>query len=522
MAVYPQITEVDNIILNSTTISTPTAFIPITSTRGVVGKSVLISGGDLAEFVDTFGSVPSSDHPEMWIYAYKLIEAGMPCLVMRIAEGTPIASYATFTEDDSEEPPVAQDMLTVTANTVGTWLNDYKISITPIAGTSTQILTYVMDSNNNILETLNISMLSTDSNYVSNVSSQYVILTDPRSESGEGSFKKGSAWQPSSVTSQSFASGTNGTSITVATLVGVQGSSLGVLDEIKDKLQYSFSYLTSGGYIDSETITSTVANATALNNKLIEVAEFRKDCLALIEVPNFVDPENVVIYVNAGAISGVTGTPSTAYNSSYSAAFNPWASYVNPVDNSVIWMVPSLGYLLALSRSQIANPIWFAAAGTERGRVPEIISLAYTVDSSTLDTWQGDQGIINPIMTINRYGVLVYGNRTLYRSYGSSLTSINVRLMLNEIKRELSDICINLAFNQYSAATWDKFYSKLNSYLLNIKSNDGISYYSIQDVTTPSDLSNLTMRVRVVITPVRAVEKFDITLVVNSDSVTVL
>lgn len=515
MAVYPVIKEVNITPVNTTTQSNPTAFIPITSNKGEVGSCVNVSGGDLQGFMMNFGSVPPTDHPEMWTYAYKAIEAGMSSLVCRIANGTPVAASCTYSESSTA-------LITATANSVGTWGNSYKVLYTSQLGSLTKIIIQVYEGSV-IVETMSGSMLSTDSDYIENLESSYLTYADAREGADKGIAL--STVLTMSVAS-SLSNGSNGTAITVSALTTSPTTpDTGILEAVSDRLQYEYSYLTAGGYIDTTDTAADVTNTTKVLNKLISVATTRGDCLALVDDYNFGSATKSTAYYNGtgSTISpAIVGSPSSPVSSSYAACFEPYCKYTNPVSDGTIWMVPSLAFLIALARSQSANPIWYAVAGPERGLVPEVKDMYYQMTGSIVDTWQGDQGVINPIITMTRYGTMIYGQRTLNRSYGSALSGINVRLLVNEVKKKISDICIGLAYNQYSQVTWDKFYSQVTDYLSYVKENSGISTYTVSDLTTAADQNNQIVRAGVSITPLRAAEQFYIELTIDSTSATIV
>lgn len=241
---------------------------------------------------------------------------------------------------------------------------------------------------------------------------------------------------------------------------------------IMDKGEYSFKYLTSGGYpsfsyvyndghVDGEDKNGEIwingySNAGSFYNSMLSVAAGRGDCVALIDPEKSSAGAYPSVYVNENkdvltdedyAIltsgyntylqNGSVWDAAKQYfgseiNTEYGAMFIPWASYTTTSsyyytfsDGSkaptsglgTVVMPPSFGYLKALAKSIRTNANWLAIAGVTRGYVPNIQKLdTYKLLSNTIANEmqiKNGETSINAITNIKPYGLTIWGNRTL-------------------------------------------------------------------------------------------------------------
>jgi hypothetical protein len=90
-------------------------------------------------------------------------------------------------------------------------------------------------------------------------------------------------------------------------------------------------------------------------------------------------------------------------------------------------------------------------------------------------------------MKIHNYGYVIFGQRTLYASVGgavaneevSALQELSVRLVANEIKRNIYNISMYLSFDQNNLHTWNAFRARLEPELDKMKINNGITDYKV-------------------------------------------
>ena len=290
-------------------------------------------------------------------------------------------------------------------------------------------------------------------------------------------------------------------------------------------------------------ITVESANETSIVAKMLKVASERGDCVALIDHTN--NPGRTLLANSSNSVYYSASDANSLYristNGTYGAMFTPWyiPTYITsskPSTNAIIngssaesvtWfpaaMPPSFAYLMSLAYSVRNNPDWFSVAGVTRGVVPNLVELNIDtrLTNAIADSYQPGTGIsINPITNIRPYGYTIWGNRTLKdNSTGLTATSfLNIRNMVSDIKKQAYVAAMACLFEQNTDILWLNFKATVDPVLEQMTSGYGISSYKI--IREPSaDPTKIIATIRIY--PVYAVESFEITVELSSDSVDV-
>lgn len=282
---------------------------------------------------------------------------------------------------------------------------------------------------------------------------------------------------------------------------------------LTDRNEYDLSFITSGGYPVFE--YRDASGVCSLQSKMVAVATTRGDAVALIDHTNnkyrpLSGDQSVFSSIN-GTVGGV--------NSSFGAMFTPWCKYV---ETSSMLASGSFGYLMAVSRMMDSGTSdWLAVAGAERGAIPGVVTsnTSEKMTESIADSYTGANGVsINPIVKINPYGMLIWGNRTLKSNngYETALSFLNLRVLVNKLKKRVYSAAKALMFEQNSDILWVNFKAQLTPLLDDMVSTAGISDFRITRVATTKKT-----KVEAIITiyPVYAIEEFDITIKLTDSDV---
>ena len=196
-----------------------------------------------------------------------------------------------------------------------------------------------------------------------------------------------------------------------------------------------------------------------------------------------------------------------------------------------------LDYLLCYARHTIVTPDWFAISGAVRGVTPlPEIKLVRKYGDADIDLFQPREGdankghiAINAICNIRPYGNIIWGNRTMHPlgipENGSSDTVqlvasdfLNIRSLCCDLKKTIYRAARRYTFDPNTDALWINFKSAITPLLEKMKSNQGIRDYMF--VKRPTSKKAL-LAARIIITPIEAVEDFDIDVVLE-DSIEVV
>ena len=128
---------------------------------------------------------------------------------------------------------------------------------------------------------------------------------------------------------------------------------------------------------------------------------------------------------------------------------------------------------------------------------------------------------INPIATFPRAGFVIFGQKTLQQAK-SALDRINVRRLMLEIKRLISQIAQDLLFEPNTPQTRARFITSATRILALIQAGAGVEQFSVvMDETnnTEEDVNQNRLNGRIVVVPTRAVEFISIDFIITNNGV---
>lgn len=197
----------------------------------------------------------------------------------------------------------------------------------------------------------------------------------------------------------------------------------------------------------------------------------------------------------------------------------------------------SLGYICAFKNGCKKFPEWYAMAGSQRGVLPFTnVKACAQYGEADIDLLQirGAAGkSCNLICNIRPFGDIIWGNRTLLPNdenveiededgeiIGYELKAanfLNVRQLCCKLKKELYRICRKYTFEPNSDVLWSNFSNEITVVLDEMQSGNGIRGYRIEQLPV---VKKATLRAKIRIIPIEAVEDFEITVELN-DSIEV-
>ena len=210
---------------------------------------------------------------------------------------------------------------------------------------------------------------------------------------------------------------------------------------------------------------------------------------------------------------------SLGINSSYSSAYYPDVFIEHPSNSRRVKLPASVAALGAIGyNDRIAYP-WFAPAGFNRGSLDFVKNTTVRLNSSDRDTLYDAR--INPIATFPAGGYVIFGQKTL-QSAKSALDRLNVRRMMVEVKRVVSDEASKILFEQNNNVTRQRFVSAVAPKLGVIQSQAGIEDFKVvmdSSNNTQADIDANRVNGRIVIVPTRTIEFISIDFVVTNSGV---
>jgi hypothetical protein len=207
--------------------------------------------------------------------------------------------------------------------------------------------------------------------------------------------------------------------------------------------------------------------------------------------------------------SGVITTALTQAQSrdtSYAATYWPWVRIIDPSTGKQVY-VPASTVIPGVYafNDKVAAP-WFAPAGINRGGLSTVLQAQYKLTQANRDALYANN--INPIATLPKQGVVVYGQKTLQKA-ASALDRVNVRRLMIEMKNYIRQIADTIVFEQNTIATRNSFVARVTPFLEAIQQKQGLYAYKIvmdDSNNGPAVIDNNQLVGQIYIQPTRTAE----------------
>lgn len=239
-------------------------------------------------------------------------------------------------------------------------------------------------------------------------------------------------------------------------------------------------------------------NISLVSETIDMIENERGDALYIIDSPD--------LPATDGYANDIVGLlDSTSIDSNYSATFGPWIE-IDDSDNAARVFLPPTGEVLkAIAFTDKTKYPWFAPAGLTRGAT-SARRARKTLKNSERDSMYA--GRINPLTTFPNVGVVIFGQKTL-QIRESLLDRINVRRMLLEVRKLVSNIAIRLVFEQNDQVVRDEFIAKVTPILDNIRRERGLFDFKVimdDTLNTPESVDRNELYGEILLKPIAAVE----------------
>ena len=306
------------------------------------------------------------------------------------------------------------------------------------------------------------------------------------------------------------------------TVTGALTSTLGKLSEgyglFENTEKHEVDFLLMGS------ANHTKETAQALANKLIAVAEERKDAIA------FISP-----YRGAFLADGSVGTVTTysdaditdrvvefyaPITSTTFGIFDSGYKYMYDRFSDTFRYVPMNGDVAGCcARNDINNFPWFSPAGNSRGAILNAVKLAYNPSKTQRDELYTNR--INPIIFSPGDGIILFGDKTGFGK-ASAFDRINVRRLFIFLEDAISAAAKDQLFEFNDEITRTNFVNIVEPFLRDVQAKRGIfDYVVICDETnnTAAVIDNNEFVADIFIKPARSINFIGLTFVATRTGV---
>jgi phage tail sheath protein FI len=348
-------------------------------------------------------------------------------------------------------------------------------------------------------------------NYWKNVvnnKSQYVWVGS--SETASALFTGSQAWDTDATTTSSFKQ-----------LVNLQDYILngGSLNNPSDgTISAAFqTQFTNAEEVDVSLLIAGNISATEAK-KVVEIAANRQDCIA------FVSPLATTIgsYGSSSAtiFSAIKDYKTTVGNSSY-GVMDGNAKYQYDRFNDRFLYVPLCGDIAGCCvRTDNTKEPWYSPAGYDRGRINNIVKLAWNPSKEYRDDLYNLS--INPVVTFQGTGAILFGDKTL-QTKPSAFDRINVRRLFNVLEKTIATAAKFQLFEFNDAFTRAQFRQLVDPFLREVQGKRGVSSYAVvcdESNNPPSVIDQNQFVADIFIAPARSINFIRLNFVATPTGVT--
>jgi len=226
----------------------------------------------------------------------------------------------------------------------------------------------------------------------------------------------------------------------------------------------------SGDDVDISLVMSA-DHSVAVAEEIINICEFRKDCVA------FLSPPLSTALNNAGHEAvDIVAYRDTLPESSYSIMDSGWKFQYDKYNDVYRW-VPLNGDIAGLCvRTDVLRDAWWSPAGFNRGQIKNVIRLAWNPRQAYRDILYA--GGVNPVITTTGEGTILYGDKTMLAK-PSAFDRINVRRLFIVLEKAISTAAKYSLFEFNDKFTRASFVNMVEPFLRGVKGRRGIYDYRV-------------------------------------------
>jgi len=290
-------------------------------------------------------------------------------------------------------------------------------------------------------------------------------------------------------------------------------------------IQRAIDTVSDPDFVESNLMTIPGLTNQNLTAELINTCEERADSLAIIDIENDYVPSFETTTDETArrpdVEQAVQSMKDRAINSSYGCCFFPYVQILDNLSGRRVIVPPSVVALGTFASSEARSEVWFAPAGFNRGGLSQgsagwdVLAAKTHLNSADRDSLYENN--INPIASFPSNNIVIFGQKTLQIT-PSALDRINVRRLMIFLKKEISRISQGVLFEQNVQATWDRFSSRANNLLRNVKGRLGITDFRfvLDESTTTADLIDRNiLYAKVLVKPARSIEYIALDFVIT-------
>jgi len=215
--------------------------------------------------------------------------------------------------------------------------------------------------------------------------------------------------------------------------------------------------------------------SSTVKQTLIQIAEDRKDTMAILDVPS------TLVVNNRGNETtdcrdwrfqqGSFVSTGLNENTSYAALYGNWLEIYDKWNGRYRW-IPAAGHVAGIyaNTDDVSDP-WFAPAGLNRGIITNIRKLAFNPNLAKRDILYKNG--INPLVSFAGQGKVIWGQKTMLDK-SSAFNRVNVRRLFIVLEKAIATAVKYFLFEPNDTFTRLQLINMIEPFLRDVRSRRGI------------------------------------------------
>jgi hypothetical protein len=238
-----------------------------------------------------------------------------------------------------------------------------------------------------------------------------------------------------------------------------------------DELMPGWMMFQDADVVDVSILIAGAADATLAQFLIQNIAETRKDCVAVIS-PLFADAVR-----NAGSeMDDIITMRDGMTSSSYGIFDCNWKYQFDSYNNTFRWLPCNADVAGLMARTDLTNDPWWSPAGFNRGQIKNVVKLAWNPTKTERDELY--QKGINPIVVIAGEGTILFGDKTMLAK-PSAFDRINVRRLFIVLEKAIARAAKYSLFEFNDEFTRARFQQMIEPYLRDVQGRRGITDFRV-------------------------------------------
>lgn len=247
---------------------------------------------------------------------------------------------------------------------------------------------------------------------------------------------------------------------------GVDGNAVS-----NDELIPGWAMFSNPENVDISILISGPANRVLQDYLIQNIAESRKDCVAVIS------PEMDDVVRNAGSeLEDILNLRDVLTSSSYGIFDCNWKYQFDSYNNVMRWIPCNPDVAGLMARTDESHDPWWSPAGYNRGSIKNTVKLAWNPSKTERDELY--QVGCNPIVTFANEGTLLYGDKTMLTK-PSAFDRINVRRLFIVLEKAIARASKYALFEFNDAFTRARFIQIVEPYLRDVQARRGVTDFKV-------------------------------------------